>query len=417
MIATLFLLLIGLPMAMHGERRHVATVAGEAYLFGAGAASLVLLALSMAGVPWTLTALVIGAAALALFWLRGARAKVYVPPLSWWNLIDVVTLVLIGGYTKLALAASPIEVDFMFMWGVKARKFFFAHGIDWSFLEAPVTLSHPDYPQLVPFVFDVHALFAGSWDDRWLGIVNIAFGLSGLLIVRGLLADELGPLWRGLATLMLMPLIFSPYMGMAEGAVIAYSVAGLLHIRRGDTLRGAVFLGFGAFAKNEGVSLLVAAAVALVTLRRWRELPKLGPAIAIPLPWLLLRGLHEMPTDLMERGMWQRLLARLADPSPIFEAMKRHPAGSLWFWLGIVVVCLVNLRNVLGKERFLAVAACLQLFFFVAAFFVTPKDMEWHVRWAWERIVQQLMPIFALLAILVFASQPPQQPALEEELA
>lgn len=406
MIATLFLFLLGLPLALHAERRHIATVIGEAYLLGAGAASLLLLALSMAGIPWSRTALLIGAAAIALVSLRGARAKVEIPALSWWNVGDVFTAALVAGYARLALAATPIEVDFIFMWGVKAKEFFFERAIDWSYLENPLNIgSHPDYPQLVPLVFDVHGLLGGAWDDRWLGIVNVAFGIATLLIVRGLL-DELMPPWRVLTSVVLMPLVFSPYMGMAEGPIIAYSIAGLLHLRRGNTLRGAVFLGFGAFTKNEGISLAVAAAVALVTVRRWRELPKLGPAIAIPLPWLILRGLHQMPTDLMETGMLQRLLMRIADPSPIVEAMKRHPAGSLLFWMGIVAAVLVSFRNVIGKERFLTVCVCLQMFFFIAAFFVTPKDMEWHVRWAWERIVHQLMPLIALIVILAFVPEP-----------
>jgi len=30
---------------------------------------------------------------------------------------------------------------------------------------------------------------AGQWPDRWLGAVNVCFGLATLLIVRGFVAD------------------------------------------------------------------------------------------------------------------------------------------------------------------------------------------------------------------------------------
>lgn len=400
MIASLFLLVLGLPLAMRGRRRSITIVAGEAYLLGAGVASLLLLAMSMAGIAWSATALIVGAVVVAALSLVGVRKTFYVPPLRWWNVGDLFTLALVAGYTRLALASAPVEVDFIFMWGIKAKKFFFARGIDWAYLKDPINWGcHPDYPQLVPFVFDVHALLGGGWDDRSLGLVNVAFGAAALLVIRGWLAEEISAPWSVVASAMLMPLVFSPYMGMAEGAIIAYSIAALLHLRSGQTLRAAVFLGFAAFTKNEGLALIVAVAAGLVATRRWRELPRLAPALAIPLPWLFLRWLHQLSTDLMEGSVLTRLVAHLADPWPIFEAMKRHPAGSLLFWLGIATACLLSFRNVIGKERFLTVVIATQLLFFVAAYFISPRGIEWHVQWSWERIVRQLMPAVALLAV------------------
>jgi hypothetical protein len=398
---------------MTTPRHHLATVLGETYLIAMGAAALLLLALSIAGIPWSRGALLIGMLVLAVIALLRTKASIYVPPLSWWNLVDLVTVALIAGYARLALAAPPLENDYLLIWGVKAKGFFFARAIDWSYLEAPLNIdSHPDYPLLSPFVFDVHALIAGGWNDRWLGIVNVMFGIAALLVVRGLLYDEVATPMRVIASAVLMPLVFSPYIGLAEGPLIAFALAGLLRIRRGDTIRGAVFLGFAAFTKNEGLALIAAVAVALMLAKRWRELPKLGPAIAIALPWHLLRSLHELPAvDLVQSGMVARLFARLADPSPILAAMKRHPVGSLWFWLGVVLACLIGFRDVIGRERFLTVAILVQLVFFVGAFFVSPKDLDWHVQWAWERIVRQMMPALALLAMLVLPFHPREEKA------
>jgi hypothetical protein len=372
---------------------------GGAWLLVTGAAALLLLFLPWS--PWLLL--------LALPVLYAGRAsarpgRAEARP-TLWNLIDVVTLILIAGYTRLALAAPPIENDYLLIWGVKAKEFFFARGIDWAWLQSPLNSynAHADYPVLVPLVYDAFALVTGGWNDRWIGIITVAYGVAALLVVRGLLADALSKPWRAAATLVLMPLVFSPYIGLAEGPLIAYALAGLLFIRRGDTLHGAVYLGFAAFTKNEGLTLIAAVIIALTAARRWRELPRLWPAIAIPLPWLVLRSLHGLQNDLMVGGIGARLVARLADPWPVFAAMGRHPAGNVVFWLGVVVACAVGWRRVLNEERFLALAIAMQLLFFVAAYFVSPRELEWHVQWSWERIVRQLMPAIALLAIFVAA--------------
>ncbi|HYC91531.1 MAG TPA: hypothetical protein VEO54_20090 [Thermoanaerobaculia bacterium] len=362
---------------------------GEAWLLLTGAAALLLLFLPFS--PWTLLL------ALPVLYVGRASAR---PKLTRWNLIDLFTLTLIAGYTKLALAAPPIENDYLLIWGVKAKEFFFARGIDWAWLESPLNhTAHPDYPILLPLVYDAFALLTGGWNDRWIGIITVAYGVAALLIVRGMLADELPKPWRAAATAALMPLVFSPYVGLAEAPLIAYSLAGVLFIRRGEPLRGAIYLGLAAFTKNEGLTLVIAAAFALVLAKRAREAVRLWPAILIPLPWLVLRTLHGLQTDLLVSGIAERFLARLADPWPVFAAMARYPAGSLLFWLGVVVLCVLGWRSIVAEERFLAATIVLQLLFFIGAYFVSPRDLDWHVQWSWERIVRQLMPAVVLLAL------------------
>jgi hypothetical protein len=367
---------------------------GETWLLLTGAAALLLLFFPWS--PWLLL--------LALPVLYAGRASAR-PALTRWNLLDLFTLLLIGGYARLALAAPPIENDYLLIWGVKAKEFFFAGGIDWAWLESPINYTtHPDYPVLLPLLYDAFALVTGGWSDRWIGIITVAYGVAALLVVRGALADELPKPWRVIATAALMPLVFSPYIGMAEAPLIAYALAGLLRIRRGDTLGGAVFLGFAAFTKNEGLTLIVAVALALVVAKRWREIPRLWPAIAIPLPWLVLRTMHGLQTDLLVPGIADRFSARLADPWPIFAAISRHPAGNVWLWVGVAVACLLGWRSIVTRERFLTLTILLQLLFFLAAYFVSPRDLDWHVQWSWERIVRQLLPLIALVSIFAIRS-------------
>jgi hypothetical protein len=367
---------------------------GEAWLLFTGVAALVLLFLPFS--PWSLLL------AVPALWMGADSVR---SRWSTWNLADVFTAVLVAGYAKLALAAPPIENDYLLIWGVKAKEFFFAGGIDWPWLESPINhTAHPDYPVLLPLVYDAFALLSGGWNDRWIGVITVAYGLAALLVVRGILADELPKPWCVLATAGLMPLVFSPYVGMAEAPLVAYALAGMLFVRRGETLRGAVHLGFAAFTKNEGLTLIVAVAIALMAARRWRDVPRLWPAIVIPLPWLVLRTMHGLQTDLLVSGVLERLIARLSDPWPVFSAMARHPAGHALFWIGIALVWLIGWRWTVTRERFLTVSILLQLLFFAGAYFVSPRDLEWHVQWSWERIVRQLMPGIALLAIFTARS-------------
>ncbi|HEX6087895.1 MAG TPA: hypothetical protein VF266_25405 [Thermoanaerobaculia bacterium] len=377
---------------------------GEAWLLLTGTAALLLLFLPFS--PWTLLL------ALPVLYVGQAsachRGQAEARP-TWWNLVDLFTLLLIAGYTKLSLAATPIENDYLLIWGVKAKEFFHARGIDWPWLELLTNYTaHPDYPILLPLVYDAYALVIGGWNDRWIGIITVAYGVAALLVVRGMLAVELPKPWPVLATAALMPLVFSPYAGMAEAPLIAFSLAGLLRIRRGDTLRGAVFLGFAAFTKNEGLTLIVAAALALVAAKRWRELPRLWPAVAIPLPWLVLRTMHDLQTDLLVPGVFERLFARVADPWPVFAAISRYPVGNVWLWSGVAIACLLGWRTVVTRERFLSLTIVLQLLFFLGAYFVSPRDLDWHVQWSWERIVRQLLPLIALVAI--FANTTVREP-------
>ena len=379
----------------------MSTRLGEAWLLVTGAAALLLLF-----VPWWSPWLLVLALPVLYVGRASARPRQAEARPTWWNLVDVLTILLVAGYTKFALLAPPIENDYLLIWGVKAKEFFFAGGIDWAWLESPVNhTAHSDYPLLLPLVYDAFALLGGGWNDRWIGVITVAYGVAALLIVRGMLADELPKPWPILATAALMPVVFSPYVGMAEAPLIAYALAGMLFIRRGETLRGAVHLGLAAFTKNEGLTLIVAVAIALVAAKRWRELPRLWPAVAIPLPWLVLRAMHGLQTDLLIPGVFERLVARFADPWPVFAAMARYPAGNLLFWLGIAVACVLGWRSILTRERFLALAILLQLLFFIGAYFVSPRELDWHVRWSWERIVRQLMPAVALLVVFVIRDE------------
>jgi hypothetical protein len=385
---------------------------GEAWLLTTGVFALLLLACSTFGIGWTTPVLLVCLAIALVAAIPFHRVTVDAH-LDRWNVVDLLTLVLIAGYTRFAMLGPPTDPDFVLIWGVKGKLFSIARAIDWRYLEWPLNnfTAHTDYPILLPLVYAGTALLTGGWNDVWLGLFSVLYGLAALLIVRGALRDELPRCWRVIATFALMPLIFTPYLGIAEGPLVAFALAGLLFIRRGELTRGAVYLGFAAFTKNEGLTLIVAAIVAMVIAGRAKEAWRLWPAVTIAAPWLILQRMHGLSNDLVGEGAIARVIDRLAHPAPFFAAIQRHPAGSAFFWLGVAVACAIGWRRVVKEERFLFIAIALQFLFFVAAYFASPHDLEWHVRWSWERIVHQLMPAVALLAI--FANR--ELPGSKEE--
>ncbi|PYQ52829.1 MAG: hypothetical protein DMF59_03415 [Acidobacteria bacterium] len=345
MIAAIITALLAIAAGLPFSRR-----LGEAYLLGVGIQAAILCIL-----PWSrpivIAAIILECGALAPLWLRRYESGSKLPH----SIIDLATLVLIAGYARFATIASPTEIDYICIWGLKAEKFWVAHGIDWNFLAQPFNaFAHPDYPLLVPLAYDFQALVGGAWIDRWAGALSIGCGIAALLIIRSELRGWIG----ALAALILMPLVFSPYVGDAEGPLIAYSIAAILPLRKRENItRCAVFLGFAASCKNEGLTLIVAVAIALMISGAKQLVPKLWPAVAIPFPWLIISRLHHLRSDFAEGGLIGRIVEHVTNPAPMLQAMAAYSPGRVIFWIGLVVALAIGWRRVVGEERFLASAS------------------------------------------------------------
>ena len=164
-----------------------------------------------------------------------------------------------------------------------------------------------------------------------------------------------------------------------------------------------MLLGLAASCKNEGLTLIVAAAIAGPYLRR------LWPAAAIAAPWVIVRAAHHLQTDLTRGAILPRVVEHLSDPAPMLRAMFVYSLGKPLFWTGVLLALLLGWRQ-LRRERFLAAAIALQLAFFIGAYLITPRDITWHVRWSWERIVTQLAAAIGFLAVVALFGTPASPP-------
>lgn len=417
LIAILSLTVLGIPIALAVDRRaRGPLLIGTSFLYGSGAIYFVMLALSIAHVRWTLTSVTIGALVIfcAVAFVVARRPSTSDPQhaAACPHILDLVTLLTITGYALYATLASLWEWDFWAIWGLKAKVFLEAGGIDWRFLESRWnTFAHSDYPLLLPMNFDFVALVSGGWSDRWLGLLFVAWGVALLLIVRALASRETGPFFASLLTLTLASLAVSRYLGMAEGTLIAFGGAGVLFVRAalrdGDAAswrHGALMLALAANCKNEGVALLVTVTIAAVAMQPRRiaaTLRNLWPAYALTAPWLILRLAHTLPTDLASGSAASRLLARLPYASQLLRLLAAH-LYEPWFWVAILIGILVAASATRRAEAFVLLVTAIQLTFYVIAYLATPHDLRWHIVTSWSRLTGQIaVPItFAVFLML-----------------
>lgn len=397
-VALLLAVVAGVAVARLVDRTATGTLlVGEGILLGIGVAAAILLGFAVVGVAWTrIGVLVVLIGMMAPLTRRFARPSFHPSP------FDLITLVCLAGYARFATMAPLWEFDYIGNFGLKARNFWEVRGIDWAFLESAFHRNtHPDYPPLVPLSFDFLALARGDWNDWTHGLVNVAFAAALLLVVRQLAFEETGS--RHAAAFIaaaMLPLAASPWIGMAEGPMLAYGTTALLLIRRGRVGPGAVMLGLAAATKNEGLTLIAAAALGLAVSKRWREVPRLWPAIAIPLPWFVLRQVHHLHTDLAEGNVVARILEHLAKPGPILDAVATFNAGRPFFWLALTVGIALIIRPLIALERFVIVTIAVQLVFYLGAYLATPHDVLWHVQWSWERLISHLSPALTYIVLV-----------------
>jgi len=411
LIAILSVTVFGVPIALAVDRRaRGPLLIGTAFLYGSGTMYFVLLGLSIAHIHWTLISVTIASLLIfcAAFAMRRktSSGETKTPP----HAFDLLTIFTIACYTLYATLAKVWEWDFWAIWGLKARTFLEIGGIDWHFLESRWnTFAHPDYPLLVPLNYDFVALLNGGWNDRWLALLGVASAVALALIARALAARETTPFFAALLTMLVAALGFSRYVGLAEGALIAFGGAGVLFVRAAlldddDACwrHGALMLGFAANCKNEGLALLVAVTIAVIVWAPAR-LRKLIPAYVLAAPWLILRAVHTLPTDIVQGSFLSRFLARLPHAHQILGYLAEQ-LSKPWFWVAILAGILIAPAAARRRERFIFLVTAIQLLFYVTAYLATPNDLRWHVLSSWSRLTTHLAVPIAFAVFLMLAN-------------
>ena len=416
-LAILTTTVLGIPLALAIDRNaRGTTLLGLSYLYGTGLIYAIELALALTNVHWTaLNVTAIAIAITTIAFIKALRTQDPGPRtphsslITHHSVLDVATLATIAAHTSYATIARVWEWDFWAIWGLKARAFHEVGTIDWRLLASPWNdFVHPEYPLLLPLNYVYAALLGGEWNDRWLGLITIAFGVALLLIVRGMAATETKPNYAATITFACALFALPRFVGLAESPLIAFAGASVLFIRRAilfdDNVamrHGAILLGLAASTKNEGVALIVTMVVVLLVVKRKLVL-RLWPTFVIAAPWIIVTKLHHFSSDLTRGHFFERLFYRLGAFVPIAATLLRDLAFP-WMWLAILIALLAVPHALRVRERFVLLAFVVQIAGYIAIYFGTANDVGWQIVTSWPRLTFHLAVPLLYVTMLMLA--------------
>jgi len=449
-------------LAVRAARGSRATLFGLALDLATGllALHLLLLGLQALGIRWT-TLSVGGSLGLALALLVLAR-RVLAPPTShpktgetqstqlftqpftqpftrpftrslprfWGNAVALLAVLV---FTAAAWTLRATHPDFIYHWGIKAKKFLLAGGLDLRYLGRTWNhFVHPDYPTLVPELHTVTSL-PGGFSEPALLLGSVVLFAALLVAVREALhrsARDPFVQQAGLAFLALGLTAFAVGHRLAGGAdlPLAFAFAAALptllapheapHAQGSDEAdRDDWSLGiaaaFAAAVKIEGV-LLAATLVSLHGLRRWREgrlglarrdgptylarLARLArialPSLAVVLPWLAID---------LRYGLFQPFNSGTFEPERgpgILSALADGLAVRHWHGLSYLVLA-APLLLLARRTRLVATVVLVQLVFYLWVFFTLVGDAEQLVRLSLPRLLLPLVPAVVVAGLVL----------------
>jgi hypothetical protein len=432
---------------------------------------LLLTALQAVGVAWSPLSLTVtlGGAWLLAEWLpgRGRPARPW-GDLGGWrrpDAADAVVLAVTALFAAAALTLRSVHPDFIFHWAVKGERFALAGGVDFAYLSHPWNhYTHPDYPTLLPEIYAVTLLFTRHMSEPVLLLWAVLTFAALLAVGRHVLSppstapddtaaargrgDRLGdrsvpersefatvgeavPTTPGLmATAVLATGLAAFAIGyvQAGGADLGFTLALLAawpalaaaERTRHHDVQLAVCAAFAAALKIEGVVL----AGVLVFLYAVRPQPSPGrrpaehvldmlkrglrvawlPALVI-VPWALLARRHglflETNTGALDLGRLPLILRTMADTAATPE----------WHALPLVLLAL-PLLLLARPTRWPALAATLQLGFYLTVYLTTPVDPEVYILTSFARLLlgPVTVALTGCLLLLTLALRRPTRP-------
>ena len=352
-----------------------------------------------------------------------SEAKVTPRPgkLGWGDALALFALALFAALAVTGWIAMP---DFVYHWGLKGHRFYLARGVDYSFLAHRWNWAiHPEYPNLVPEMFAVTALLAGSFDMPAMMLETaVLFALLVAACREGLRQGGAPPFIQqaGTALVALSCAAFGIGYIMAGAAdwnlalALAAALPPLLRPpdRTGD-FQLAVAAAFAAASKIEGVPLAAFLVAVQVVRRVWAErrlnlravaAAGLLPA-AVVLPWVG-RAAHHHLFQPLESGAFE-----LARAGEIFAGVGEALQNPAWHGL-LPVMFLPPLLLFPRRTRAFAAAATLELVFYFYVYFTSPVgNYHYFVLSNFPRLGFQLVPACLVAALVVWGGPKGERPA------
>jgi hypothetical protein len=130
-----------------------------------------------------------------------------------------------------------------------------------------------------------------------------------------------------------------------------------------------------------------------------RAVLRLWPSYALAAPWLILRAVHGLGSDIADSHALARLAARLRIAPHIGAYLAAH-LYQPWFWMALLIGVMIMPKT---GERFVLLVTTLQLAVYAAAYFMTPYDVRWHIGTSWPRLTEQAAVPLTFVVFLTLA--------------
>jgi hypothetical protein len=353
------------------------------------------------------------------------------------ELVLVVAGVVIAFTYLLNLVTQPVTgIDAVAMWLYKAKLYYAQNAVDLRPVAADVR-RNLDYPPLFSLMISTLYTLIGRVDDIFGKSVNFLFFAVGaasfIALVRTLLSRLLTIVFGFL--LVAMPifsfsLFSSEYMGWADYPFGIWMLISLIYLYEGvrtdervSLLYALLSASMAALTKNEGLTFLVIVA-ALLSFRLGRKvaasrgLPAIDVRLLVTgllavtpvLAWQLYIRSQGFDHAMLSHRQWGQVL--VAFPGRAIQILRGTRPLASWSldypWIAVAFV-LSSLLLLIRRPRFsgwVYAAVVGQMAAYVAAYLLTPYDLDYILATTMSRLVLQLAPSILLLLAISMADVP-----------
>lgn len=408
---------------------------GLSVAVGAGIVPWLMLMLSMLGHAPTRGPILLlgGLAALSVIRLRLRFSAATLPRTKLGGYVmPAFALLLVQAALLIGQSLVPTyELDAVAIWGLKAKILFTdpLRPTPDYFSNLSLSLTHLDYPLLVPMLWVGGFAMQGHADETTSKLILLLPTLSIALMVYGFAARKAG---RSIAWVLTALAIGSAAttrwaaQGLADQTLAMFIGAAAVALFRfaeddrvGDALLLGTFAAFAALTKLEGGVLLALVSLAILvgSIRRRRLLLGVLCVVVFYTPWWLwARQLPHTHENYGERLSPANLLAHLNHIPFVLRALRSSFQPLTW-WPILLLLLASAATNLRPLRRPAVIAAWLILLIHLAADFAaylvspwdaaTPNGTQVLVGFTFDRLLLQLTPLVVLLIAVHWPSDLP----------
>jgi hypothetical protein len=338
------------------------------------------------------------------------------------NRFQIIFFLLLIGFIVTFVSSTLMkpmgQFDAHSMWNYKAKAMFITPGDLVQALRHPTDVTfHPDYPLLIPMLVNDLWVKLGEITSRSPIILAVFFTTALVVLMYAGVAALRDDSQALMAAVLLIGAPYLSLIGSGQTADIPLSVYLLAAITlmilayRENHWRYAALSGFmaglAAWTKNEGLLFVVALFLAngwilrnQLTKTRMGQLAAWWLGAFLPLLTVFIfKANMSVQNDLFVGFDWGRLL-QLDRVFVILTALGKE----VLFWggweipiLAVFIASMVLLRRQMSAEEkketgLMGAFTLIAWMGFFTIYLITPRDLEWHLRYSADRLMFQLYP-------------------------